>query len=620
MDTTLYKLTKDNLDKCFHFYFQTKDRIDNFYKFLKKYKEYTKTYHSNLQQLFNSYLYPLTNNENSNLNNKKNDNEQIERRNSIFELDSSIIDDQQILSPLRIYFEKIIKFFKEYLFITDVYIKSLDNPVNLLKSNLDDAIKKIKEIQKLREVDENRYINSYNSFESENKNLLQKFENVEKDIVTNCIKIKNSPKQKDELEKLIDSKIKEVLKLQNSFQEKINKNNSNANDLKNNSNKYIANINGCTIKLFDVLNKSFNDFIDFFKKGQSLISTEINSQQGILDNKDNDEKEIKNLINENLKEIPQDECDIKYKKYDIKILSDKEYFNNKVSYENIKRKARHSLKSTFNRKSINNNINSDNNKKIENGNNYELSDEDIYNIIKKMYNSFMLVNRDNYSLDIEYNKIQIIKITDKILSHFNNEKIDEKEINVLNNLMDNKQNAYNFLIHLNNFRKIGIFELPKKNFYIISKVFLNIINNISHEQNENFYYDLDNARLILILSVTFYYLDDNEKIYLRSEFKNDNNVYKSFEFWEKFVHHDIEKDIKRIQQLNSREGNGEVDNKKIQNVIFTNILPTVSNMKDFGMKSEDIYKIVLSISEEYGIEKEMKDNIMNMIKDIKFQE
>ena len=63
-----------------------------------------------------------------------------------------------------------------------------------------------------------------------------------------------------------------------------------------------------------------------------------------------------------------------------------------------------------------------------------------------------------------------------------------------------------------------------------------------------------------------------------------------------------------------------MDNKKIQNVIFTNILPTVSNMKDFGMKSEDISKIVFSISEEYGIEKEMKDNIMNMIKDIKFQE
>ena len=616
MSTKTYQLTEKNLDTCLYFYEQTKNQILNFYSFLKEYKENTKNYHSNLQQLFNLHLKSNNFDENSNQNNKNNIEKQ--EKNSIFELDSTTIENQEMITPLRTYLEKIIKFFREQIFSFELLIDSLDSPLILLKSNLDDTTNKISEIQKSIDNDKNIYINNYNLFENTNKDLLEKFENIEKEIVDDVIQTKKRPKEKEELEKNLDSKIKEFSKFQNNCLEQLNKNQSVAIDLNTNLNNYFKNINKCIIILLETLKNSFVNFIVFFNKSQSVISNEINSQKEILDNKNYAENEINNLINGNLKEISQEECNLKIKEYDIKILSDKNYFNNKITNNNANRKPRKSFKEIFFHNRLNNNIDSDNNKINKDENNYELTKEDIYNIVKKMYN-FSAVNTSNYSLETELNKTQIIKITDKILNSIDkNEEIDEKEIIILNDLMKEKKYHYGFLIHLNNFRGKGLFELSKKNFDIISNIFLIIINNISHEPNENLHYDLDNAQLILALSLTFYYIKDSDKIYLRSVFKNNNNIFKSTGFWKIFIHYNIDNNIKEFNQDNSSVDN-KILNKKIQNILFSNLVPTISSMSDFELKREDINNIVLSVLEGYGIEKEIKDNIINMIKSVNFQ-
>ena len=625
MDTKLYQITTENLDKSLYFYNQTKDLALKLYLFLKEYKESTKNYHSNLQKLFNQYLSHNITNANSNLNVKNNNSGKNESNNSIYELDNTKIENHKIISPLRSYLEKIMKFFYEQNSSIDLQISSLNATLPSFKSKLFDTSSKISEIKKEIGDDKNAYLKNYGLFEETNNNLLQKFENIEKDIVENVIEIKKRPKEKEELENNLNSKINDVLKFQNSCLEKLNRNKSFPNDLKSSSNEHIKNINECTILLFETLKNNFNNFITFFNKSLSLITSEINCQKEILNNKYYGEVELKNIINQNIEEISQNECNIKLKEYDIKILSDKNYFNNKTSNDDIKRKDRKSfnIKKFIPFKNINsnnNNINSENNKTDEDVNHYSLSNEDIYNIIKKMY-TFSPINSGNYSLENELNKMKIIKITNKILYDFDNEEeIDEKEVNELKNLMKNKQYYSNFLILINNFRSKGSFEFSKKIFDIISDIFLDIINNISNEQNGNVEYDLENGELILTLSQTFYYLKNSEKIYLRSAIKSNSNVFKSIGYWKSFLHCNINNSIKVINQNNNQEVNEKKDIKKIQNIIFTNLLPTVSNMKDFEIKSEEINNVVLSVFEKYGIEKEVQENIMNVIKDINFQE
>ena len=621
MDTKIYKLTQENLDKCLYFFSQTNDQTLNFYKFLSEYKECTKNYYSSLQKSFNQYLISDVTNKNSKSNNKINNNEIKEKKNSIFELDPTKSENYKLISPLRRYLKNILQFFNEQLLSIDLIISSLDSPLILLKTNLDNVTKEISKVKVSIDKGRKEYLANYDEFKNLNNDLFQNFENIEKDIVDNEIEINKRPKEKEELEENLNIKIKEVLKFQDDCQEKLNKKNSFASDLKNNSSENIENINKCIIILFEALKNSFNSFINFFKKSQALTSNEINCQQEILGNKDFGESEIINLINTNLKKIPQKECEIKFKEYDIKILSNKKYIKNKILNGNEKKKNSNSFnfkKLIHSNNTNNDNINSENDKINTEENKYKLSDEDVYNIIKKMY-MFTPINRSNYSLETELNKMKVNKITNKILSNFDKEQeIEEKEIEELNDLMKDKQCAYNFLINLNNFRHRGIFVFPKKIFDIIGNVFLSITNNISHKQNGCLYYDLENAELVLIISLTFYYLENSEKIYLRKFLKNNNSIFKSFEFWKIYLHCDIDNDIKRIDNINLSEGIEKLTDKKIGNIIFSHLVPTISNMKDFEIKKEYINNIVICILEKYAIEKQEKDDIMNMINDISF--
>ena len=48
MNTKVYKLTKENINTCLYYYDQINEQTQNFYTFLKEYKDYTKEYHKKL--------------------------------------------------------------------------------------------------------------------------------------------------------------------------------------------------------------------------------------------------------------------------------------------------------------------------------------------------------------------------------------------------------------------------------------------------------------------------------------------------------------------------------------------------------------------------------------------
>ena len=249
-----------------------------------------------------------------------------------------------------------------------------------------------------------------------------------------------------------------------------------------------------------------------------------------------------------------------------------------------------------------------------------LKDEDIYEIVKIMYGQLQFIEEKYYNLSEEQRKLEIKNLTNKLLSFglkkqyiFSLEEITEindDEVEHLLNLLNESYYRFNFLKILNLFRAKGTCEMPKREFEITKKIFLYIANKIKEEN------DFLSSKLILILSQTFYKIENNQKIYLFKYLKN-HEMLSNFQVWEKNLNEAIEDDLKRAK-INKSDLNSK-DNKIINiinNVLLAQILSFYHNMSEFGMKEENIKNIIDSLKNKYNI----NDNILAQINNFKKDE
>ena len=248
-----------------------------------------------------------------------------------------------------------------------------------------------------------------------------------------------------------------------------------------------------------------------------------------------------------------------------------------------------------------------------------LKDEDIYEIVKIMYGQLQFIEEKYYNLSEEQRKLEIKNLTNKLLSFglkkqyiFSLEEITEindDEVEHLLNLLSESYYRFNFLKILNLFRAKGTCEMPKREFEITKKIFLYIANKIKEEN------DFLSSKLILILSQTFYKIENNQKIYLFKYLKN-HEMLSNFQVWEKNLNEAIEDDLKRAK-INKSDLNSK-DNKIINiinNVLLAQILSFYHNMSEFGMKEENIKKIIDSLKNKYNINENILAQINNFKKD-----
>jgi len=248
-----------------------------------------------------------------------------------------------------------------------------------------------------------------------------------------------------------------------------------------------------------------------------------------------------------------------------------------------------------------------------------LKDEDIYEIVKIMYGQLQFIEEKYYNLSEEQRKLEIKNLTNKLLSFglkkqyiFSLEEITEindDEVEHLLNLLNESYYRFNFLKILNLFRAKGTCEMPKREFEITKKIFLYIANKIKEEN------DFLSSKLILILSQTFYKIENNQKIYLFKYLKN-HEMLSNFQVWEKNLNEAIEDDLKRAK-INKSDLNSK-DNKIINiinNVLLAQILSFYHNMSESGMKEENIKHIIDSLKNKYNINENILAQINNFKKD-----
>ena len=293
----------------------------------------------------------------------------------------------------------------------------------------------------------------------------------------------------------------------------------------------------------------------------------------------------------------------------------------------------------------------------ENDNNIIMIEEDdILNTIKKMEDNFDLIEKNSLEHINNQMKLRCRELTFKLLSfspkiievinEYNivedkniekekeNDKDNENEINNDNNneikndeknkysitqeeveelskLVEDKGNRFIFLIKINTFRKYGDFAIPEREFNIICDLFNKIVDFIKKEN------DFGSMKSIIILSETYFKLENDQKIYIQQKLKK-NKLFKDKEFWEEFVNTSILKEVQKqlnndIKDLTIVDSQKTMENKKYEQIIFAQLLPLIKNMIDFELEDNKIKTITQTLISYYKIKEDTAKKIYDMI-------
>ena len=244
-----------------------------------------------------------------------------------------------------------------------------------------------------------------------------------------------------------------------------------------------------------------------------------------------------------------------------------------------------------------------------------LNEEDVYNIVKKIYEyDFKMVNTTNYNLEEELQNLEIIQLTNKLVNYeedVNASKtpISNDEINTLYDLMNGYKHLSAFFMTLNNYRTVGKYEMPKNVFDIITNIFIKGFEFLTKNDDIKF------TTLLIILSQTFYNIENGEKKFL---LKNLGNIplLSSVEFWSKLIEGVIQEELEKAITDEKRLGvivNDERRKTKNSELVFLKLTPLIYNMKDFELDKQKINEIIQPFIDKYIVTKESKEIIMSLI-------
>ena len=476
-------------------------------------------------------------------------------------------------------FQIIIK--SQYSYFNNVYEKSR-NLLEQLKKTIDYNITIISQFLKdINETSENIKIKS-DFFKKQNQFVLTSFNQLENSIIEDYYKIdKNNKLTTQEL-------IKDCLKNEKDFETLTKDINGMINEYKIKYNTNIQKIKTSMLELSEKTKADIIDIIEIFKNESNNMLVSLNDELQSLKNFDINNEELEPKLSKYLKyKIEEDEMNnlLNPVKYKINLLD----MINKGDY------------------------------KIQ-GTNIEPNRQDLYNIVELFYSyDFNMIDKTHYDTDIEKNKIQIIEITGKLLGidlmkniKINIEIFPEDEINnFLDFLFSREDYALEFLLCLNSFRTSGNLEISQEQFNIIKDFFCRCSDYLLQHKNKSLYYYL------IILSQTFYKMNNGEKYFLQEEIK-DKEFFLNTEFWIEFTETMINKElIKFEKQIQKSTMNEESKSKRKEEIISSNILSLIPSFKNFNLKQDSIESVLLTIIEKYNLNEEKKKFILSSFVNIR---
>jgi len=492
----------------------------------------------------------------------------------------NITNNQKAFDDITNEFSNLIQIFKDYKKILEDNSQTEDKPNSKIKSTLD--------------------------------SLMEKYEEIENKIVDNYISIKYNENVDMKEDFILENKLEEVHFLEKTFFgfEEISKKDF----IKDNEK-----IEKKALNSFNMIKDQLKNIIEIILKQDNI---NLNEKQNEIDFiwKNTKLKDDKNISSSNGDSF----------KYSLKILIDptiniidcddnKRNFRSqteripisKLQIKEEKKKSKINFFKMFNKEKEKDN--EDKNKEENKRKIFILNDEDIYNIVEKMYClDLNFIDKSCYILDIEREKIETRKLAGKLLGiNLNNkitEPISDSEVDRLISLLYNKENIHSFFMILNNYRATGKYEMTERVFNIV----VNIYNKTQDFLLKNKNKSIEN--LVIILSQTFYINEDGNKKYIQDIIKN-HSLFKSPEFWENQVRTNLDEQIEK-SKLNIKKMNLDLSEseyqKRLDEIILSQFIPLSGHMGNFGISNDIILNIANKTFEYYHTGESTKNLILSL--------
>jgi hypothetical protein len=233
--------------------------------------------------------------------------------------------------------------------------------------------------------------------------LIQECTQQERELINFSIKKKslNNKKEEQELENSLNLKLLEKVNDQKAVFDKYKNLNNFGKIFNDNTSQKINQIKDKSLALFKQFELSINNLLIFYKKSFLLPINQIASQEKEII----DINEFDNLLKNNIKEVDAQTYQLNFDKYNLKVLQKKDYDQEPVKVE---KKGKNNSS-----KIINYELTSEEKELLE--------EEDIFYIVKKMYN-FKLCDQKNYEIKIEKEKLKLKEIIDKLTRYASERK------------------------------------------------------------------------------------------------------------------------------------------------------------------------------------------------------
>ena len=269
---------------------------------------------------------------------------------------------------------------------------------------------------------------------------------------------------------------------------------------------------------------------------------------------------------------------------------------------------------------------------------YIIEDKEILNTVKMMEENFDLIVKNSISeINLPeklrcrlliYKLLSFTKKVKKLIKDLENQEkgieindninieitedysITKEETDELFKLLEKGDNRMIFLRKFNNFRRFGTLEIPPREFHIICDIMNMIIKYVKGDKN------LEAQISVVILSETYYKIENQEKIYILNYVKH-NQIFHEKDFWFDFINKSILKEVQRnLKNDLIKNSDKDIENakrKKFENLIFAQILPIIKTMTEFGLEETIICDILESLVMYYQLTETSKNMLLAMV-------
>ena len=233
--------------------------------------------------------------------------------------------------------------------------------------------------------------------------------------------------------------------------------------------------------------------------------------------------------------------------------------------------------------------------------NKDLSEEDVADVIKNISDNLRIKKTKNFDLVEEKKRFDLIRISKKFLTSEPMVDVPQNDIENLKTILNEMKYRIEFLQNLNDLRVKGVFIIPEKNFNIISDILYLCLNTVFRDN------DFYSGKNVIILSQTFYYLDNGKKIYLNKKLFKHPTI-KEDRFWSELINYSITQEANNLKNSDKLKDES-TSHFHLSNLVFSQLLPLSDNMLEFGLREEKIKEIIAPFIKQYNLDKALEESI-----------